>query len=128
METASWICLLGTSRQTEIPYLDNSFSKTETTFSFFFFDYDNDGWPDLYVGGYGTRDVGDVARDYLGMETPIPKAKLYHNNHDGTFCDVTEQAHLNKVVLGMGINYGDLDNDGWLDFYVGTGNPDLGML
>ena len=49
------------------------------------------------------------------------KAKLYHNNHDGTFTDVSKQAHLDKVILGMGINYGDLDNDGWLDFYVGTG-------
>ena len=99
------------------------------SFSCGFFDYDNDGWPDIYVGGYGgVKEVGDVAADYLGLPTPASKAKLYHNNHDGTFSDVSKQAHLDKVIEGMGLNFGDLDNDGWLDFYVGTGNPDLGML
>jgi hypothetical protein len=102
--------------------------KQHCTFSCFFFDYDNDGWPDLYVGGYQAGNVGDVAKDYLGLPTTATKAKLYHNNRDGTFTDVTAQSHLDKVILGMGINYGDLDNDGWLDFYVGTGNTDIGML
>jgi len=102
--------------------------KQAASFSCFFFDYDNDGWPDIYVGGYSLVDVGEIAKDYLGMPSLAPKAKLYRNNHNGTFTDVTRQAHLDKVVLGMGINYGDLDNDGWLDFYSGTGNPDLGML
>jgi hypothetical protein len=102
--------------------------KQSSTFSCFFFDFDNDGWPDLYVGGYRVGVVGDVARDYLGMPSLTPKAKLYHNNRDGTFTDITKLAHLDKVVLGMGINYGDLDNDGWLDFYAGTGDPDLGTL
>jgi hypothetical protein len=72
--------------------------------------------------------VADVANDYLGLPTTAEKAKLYHNNHDGTFTDISKEAHLNKVILGMGLNYGDLDNDGWLDFYAGTGNPNLGML
>lgn len=99
------------------------------SFSCFFFDYDNDGWPDIYVGGYGgMHTVGDVAKDYLGLPTPVSKAKLYRNNHNGTFTDISKKAHLDKVNLGMGINYGDLDNDGWLDFYVGTGSTDLGML
>ena len=99
------------------------------SFSCFFFDYDNDGWPDIYVGGYGgLKDVGSVAADYLGLPTSGEKAKLYHNNHDGTFTDVSKQAHLDKVIVGMGINFGDLDNDGWLDFYVGTGTPDLEMI
>jgi hypothetical protein len=99
------------------------------SFSCFFFDYDNDSWPDIYVGGYGgMHTVGDVARDYLGLTTLARKAKLYHNNRNGTFTDISKQAHLDKVNLGMGINFGDLDNDGWLDFYVGTGSTDLGML
>ena len=97
--------------------------------SCFFFDYDNDGWPDIYVSGYGgVHNVGDIAADYLGLPTGAEKARLYHNNHDGTFTDVTKQAHLDKVIHGMGTNYGDLDNDGWLDFYVGTGDPELGVL
>jgi hypothetical protein len=41
---------------------------------------------------------------------------------------VTREAGLDKLLLGMGANFGDLDNDGWLDFYVGTGNPDLSSL
>jgi hypothetical protein len=102
--------------------------KQNGTFSCFFFDYDNDGWPDLYVSGYTQQSVGNVAKDYLGMPTPAGRSKLYHNNHDGTFTDVSKEAHLDRVSIGMGINYGDLDNDGWLDFYVGTGNPDLGAL
>jgi hypothetical protein len=103
--------------------------KQNSSFSGFFFDQDNDGWLDLYVCGYGgTRSVADVARDYLGMPTEAEKAKLYRNNRDGTFTDISKQARLNRVIFGMGLNFGDLDNDGWLDFYAGTGSPDLGML
>jgi hypothetical protein len=100
------------------------------SFSCFFFDYDNDGWPDLFVTGYSFLDidVGVVARDYLGLPTKADYPRLYHNNHDGTFTDVTQQMRLHKLMWGMGINFGDLDNDGWLDFYVGTGNPDLAFL
>ncbi len=103
-------------------------SKLHKSFSCFFFDYDNDGWPDLFVCGYNANGVGEIAADYLGLPTNAEKSKLYHNNHDGTFTDVTSQAHLNKVIMGMGLNYGDLDNDGWLDFYAGTGNPNLETL
>src|SRR5262249_22304869 len=98
------------------------------SFSAFFFDYDNDAWPDLFVVGFNVSGVADVAADYLGLPSDGERAHLYHNNRDGTFTDVTAQARLNRVILGMGINFGDLDNDGWLDFYVGTGNPNLDML
>jgi hypothetical protein len=99
-----------------------------STFSCFFFDYDNDGWQDLYVNGFGQIDVADVCSDYLGLPHKAERARLYHNDHNGKFSDVTKEAHLYKVNQGMGINFGDLDNDGYLDFYVGTGNPDLSML
>jgi hypothetical protein len=98
------------------------------TFPTWSFDYDNDGWEDIFVSGYTANGVGDVAADYLGLPNKGGLAKLYHNNHDGTFTDVTEKMHLNRVFLTMGCNYGDLDNDGWLDFYLGTGNPDFTML
>ncbi|HEX5323377.1 MAG TPA: CRTAC1 family protein, partial [Capsulimonadaceae bacterium] len=100
----------------------------QSSFSCFFFDYDNDGWPDIFVCGYDLADVSQVAADYLGLPSRAEKARLYHNNHDGTFTDVTRLTHLDRVIEGMGINYGDLDNDGWPDFYVGTGTPDLTAL
>ena len=103
---------------------------TEPIFSFptWFFDYDNDGWEDIFVSGYQMTNVGDVAADYLGLPHQGEMPRLYRNNHDGTFADVTQQAHLSHVLLTMGSNYGDLDNDGWLDFYAGTGDPNLSTL
>ncbi|HTD66372.1 MAG TPA: CRTAC1 family protein, partial [Candidatus Limnocylindria bacterium] len=95
------------------------------SFPTWFFDYDNDGWEDIFVSGYQITDVGDIAADYLGLPSKGSRAKLYRNRGNGTFADVTRDARLDRVLHGMGANFGDLDNDGWLDFYLGTGNPDL---
>ena len=99
-----------------------------SSFSCWFFDYDNDGWLDLFVAGYHIQDVGDVAADYLGLPHAGERARLYHNRGDGTFENVSKQAGLDKLLHTMGCNFGDLDNDGWLDFYVGTGDPNLATL
>lgn len=93
-----------------------------------FWDYNNDGWLDLLIVGYAVQDAGDIAADYLRRPQAGQRTKLYRNNGDGTFADVSRETGLNPLLLGMGCNFGDLDNDGWLDLYVGTGNPDLGML
>ena len=53
---------------------------------------------------------------------------LYRNNHDGTFTNVAGQTGLERPVFAMGSNFGDIDNDGWLDMYLGTGNPDFKSL
>jgi hypothetical protein len=53
---------------------------------------------------------------------------VYRNNRDGTFTDVTVEVRLKRICHTMGHNYGDLDNDGWLDFYCGTGDPDFRTL
>jgi len=98
------------------------------SFPAWFWDYDNDGWPDLMVFGYRIRDVGEVAADYLHLPNQAEKPRLYHNNHDGTFADVTAAVGLDRVIHAMGCNFGDLDNDGWLDFYAGTGDPALSTL
>ncbi len=98
------------------------------SFPTWFFDYDNDGWLDLFVSGYFLNDVGSVAADYLGLPHKGERARLYHNNRDGTFTDVTKETGLYKVLLAMGANFGDLDNDGFLDFYLGTGDPDFSTL
>ena len=99
-----------------------------SSFSTWFFDYDNDGWEDLFVAGYKIRDPGDVAADYLGVPSLGERARLYRNNRDGTFVNVSKEAHLDRVLHTMGCNFGDLDNDGWLDFYLATGDPDLNTL
>jgi len=103
-------------------------TEPPTTFTCWFFDYDNDGWPDIFVSGYAIQDVGDIAADYLGLPFAGQRAKLYRNNRDGTFTDASKECGVDKMLLTMGANFGDLDNDGWLDFYVCTGNPDLSVL
>ena len=62
-------------------------------------DYDNDGWPDLFVGNYG-------------------KNRLYHNNHDGSFTDAAERAGVQLGNWSAGSAWGDYDGDGLLDLYV----------
>jgi hypothetical protein len=98
------------------------------SFGTFFFDYDNDGWLDLFVVGYSQTGAEDIAADYLGLPTRVDRGRLYRNLGNGTFEDVTKAAGLYKVVLAMGHNFGDLDNDGWLDIYFGTGKPDFSLL
>ena len=98
------------------------------SYTSWFWDYDNDGWPDLFIVGYAVHDVGDVAASYLGLPYAAQRARLYRNNGDGTFTDVTKECDLDRIIGVMGGNFGDLDNDGWLDFYLGTGNVDLSVL
>lgn len=74
------------------------------------FDYDNDGWPDIFLVN-GTTLSGFPAK-------VSPTNHLYHNNHDGTFTDVTERAGLTATGWGQGVCVGDYDNDGWEDIYV----------
>jgi hypothetical protein len=98
------------------------------SFPTWFWDFDNDGWEDIAVTGYYLDNLGDIAADVLGRPHGGEKARLYRNKHDGTFEDVTPAQGLAKIVYAMGVNYGDLDNDGWLDFYAGTGDPYLSTL
>jgi hypothetical protein len=74
-------------------------------------DYDNDGWLDIYLVN------GSTFPALKGKEAP-PRAMLLHNNHDGTFTDVTEKAGVANERWGFGAVIGDYDNDGWPDIYV----------
>ena len=102
--------------------------RPHESFPTWFWDFDNDGWLDLFASGYHYNpdlNAGDVAADYLGVPTDAERARLFRNRGNGTFADVSQTHHLHKVLYTMGCNYVDLDNDGWLDFYVGTGAPSL---
>jgi Tfp pilus assembly protein PilF len=92
----------------------------------FFFDYDNDGWLDLFATGW-TEQMQDVLQSAI---TGKPNAErnrlaLYHNNGDGTFADVTLAAGLARTYGAMAAQFGDIDNDGFLDIYLGTGGPPM---
>jgi enediyne biosynthesis protein E4 len=74
-------------------------------------DYDDDSWLDIYLVN------GATVASLKGKERP-PRAMLLHNNHDGTFSDVTEKAGVANERWGFGVAVGDYDNDGWPDMYV----------
>jgi len=74
-----------------------------------FIDYDNDGWPDIFLVN---------GADWPGHVQKHSTPKLYHNNRDGTFTDVTHKAGLDIEIYGMGVAVGDYDNDGYDDLFI----------
>lgn len=73
-------------------------------------DYDQDGWPDIYFTNAPTVEQAIKGEKASGA--------LYHNNHDGTFTDVTAKAGIGKACFAMGGAVGDYNNDGWPDLYI----------
>ncbi|MDX1577062.1 MAG: FG-GAP-like repeat-containing protein [Gemmatimonadota bacterium] len=102
-------------------------SEPGASFPTWFWDFDNDGREDLFVSGYSAQ-TADIVREALGEPHDAELPRLYRNAGDGTFVDVTAERGLDRILYAMGSNYGDLDNDGWLDLYLGTGDPDLRQL
>jgi tetratricopeptide (TPR) repeat protein len=100
----------------ELPY---------TSFPCWFFDYNNDGWLDIFVPDNYNSDV-DVAAGYLNLPLRSEGGRLYRNTGKGTFEDVSVETGVNRTFLAMGSNFGDFDNDGFLDFYLATGAPSYG--
>ena len=74
-------------------------------------DYDNDDWLDIYL-------VNGSTYEAMAGKADPPHAALFHNNHDGTFTDVTVKAGVTNERWGYGVAVGDYDNDGWPDLYV----------
>jgi len=97
------------------------------SFPVWFWDYDNDGWLDLYVSSH-YESVSEVIKSYLRLPTPAETHALYRNLKGKAFQDVTREVGLDRVSMPMGANFGDVDNDGFLDFYLGTGAPSYGAF
>ena len=100
---------------------------TSNGFATWFFDYDNDGRDDLFATSYAPS-LDEMVRGYLGLPINATTMRLYRNLGDGSFRDVSTEAGLKRALMPMGANFGDLDNDGYLDMYLGTGNPSYGAL
>ena len=102
-------------------------TKPITSFPAWFWDFDNDGVLDLFVSSYDGR-VGHVAAHYAGVQTPHEIAGHYQGDGKGGFTNMAREHALAYPMLPMGANFGDLNGDGFLDFYLGTGDPALRSL
>lgn len=103
-------------------------TEPNLSFATWWFDFDNDGWLDLFTAGFNRITPGDIAAQYLGQPHSGEVPRLYRNHRDGTFTDVTHDAKLDRVSSVMAANFGDLDADGYPDLYLGTGGPDFWLL
>jgi hypothetical protein len=101
---------------------DLGVTAPESGFGAWFWDFDNDGVLDIFASCYATG-VGHVAAWHLDAKLPYDHLRLYRGDGHGGFTDVAARMGLDYPALPMGCNFGDLDNDGWPDFYLGTGDP-----
>ena len=101
--------------------------KPFASFPTWFFDYDNDGRLDLFVSSYPPS-LEEFAKHYVNQPPAAESLALYRNVGGGRFEDVTKATGLARAVPTMGSNFGDLDNDGFLDMYLGTGSPSFGAI
>ncbi len=124
----------GTGTDGQLTFTDVSreagLGESNSTFTTWFWDYDNDGWLDIFAANYWKGKAKgsithDMAAESLGLPYDAATGSLYRNQSDGTFRDVSKDVRLDRILYTMGANFGDIDNDGWLDMYLGTGDPTL---
>jgi hypothetical protein len=94
----------------------------------FFLDYNNDGWPDLLTTSLAPWDIVAEAMKQPPKTLHADASRLFRNNGNGTFADVTYSARLYYPMGTMGAGVADLDNDGFIDLYFGTGDPQITRL
>jgi len=123
----------GRWRFTEVTRAAGLTQPPHNGFVCFFFDYNNDGWPDVLTTSLAPWEatVEGLARNFAvpSVRAVHPDAtRLFRNNGNGAFSDVTFEARLYHPMGVMGAGVADLDNDGYLDLYFGTGDPQLSRL
>jgi len=96
-------------------------------FSCWAFDFDNDGWLDIFATCY-QRTTAEIVKGLLGKPHGMDRCRLYRNLEGKGFRDIAKEAGLGDVYGTMGSNFGDIDGDGLLDIYLGTGEPSLASL
>lgn len=136
------LLMKNTTKNGQIQFIDVAkkagVEKPIMSFPTWFWDYDNDGWLDIFVAdfsdnAYATNQAQTFSESqahsiidhYLNETIPENYPRIFHNQGDGTFKDVTLTMGLKQPLLAMGANFGDLNNDGYLDMYIGTGSPDF---
>lgn len=98
-------------------------------FSCWAWDFDNDGWLDIFALLYDFGSLPDVVKGLQGQpHGRKDRNRLYRNQNGKGFKEVTGEAGLDQIFAPMGSNFGDFDNDGYPDFYLGTGEPSLATL
>ena len=101
--------------------------EPNNSFPTWFWDFDNDGWEDLFVAEFGQVSKPKsafVTQNYQGIKNGN-QPRIYKNLKDNTFAEQSEKMGITDAIFSMGSNFGDLDNDGFLDFYLGTGSPNF---
>lgn len=97
-------------------------SEPKQSFPVWFWDFNNDGALDIYVGGYDLdQGIESFVADFLGKPHSADVDHLYQGDGHGNFLNVAPEKGVAHVTLPMGSNYGDIDGDGFLDYYLGTG-------
>ena len=102
-------------------------SNPISSFPAWFWDFDNDGHLDIFVASY-SGNIEQLAAYKSNEPAEFEKLCLYQNNGKGGFVEIAGKVGLDDPVLPMGSNFGDINNDGYLDFYLGTGDPGYGSL
>lgn len=111
--------------------LQTGVGEPVNSFPCWFWDYDNDGWEDIFVAAFtiqgGTSAAGLAAQHYKGLPTQS-QPRLFRNLGNGTFEDVSGKMGFDEPLFAMGSNFGDVNGDGFLDCYIGTGTPSFAGL
>jgi hypothetical protein len=98
-----------------------------TGFSCWAWDYNNDGWLDLFASSSDWT-MTDIVQGMIGLPCHQDHSRLFANRHGRGFEDVAAKTGIGQAFAQMGSNFGDFDNDGYLDVYLGTGGPELQSL